>query len=135
MYVIDYIYAANSNNWTKNGCKEGTEKEQKCWYWHKISNESNPKGVYDGGYPELDYRTSVGYDWLYMGLTEWTITQGQEGTAPVVTASQIVAAGNYLGGTVGAVSGAGAVRPVFYLDSNVKYISGAGTLDNPYRIG
>ena len=67
-------------------------------------------------------------NWLYMGLNEWTIT-------PVSSASSIVF---YLfsSGSLyyyNAASGY-AVRPVFYLKSNITYASGSGTKSDPFRI-
>ena len=65
-------------------------------------------------------------NWLYMGLVEWTIS-------PDSSNSKLVF---HVGGKgdlsfSGATSGY-AARPVFYLNSNVEFLQGDGTKENPY---
>ena len=68
-------------------------------------------------------------NWMYMGLSEWTITRnwGTTGYSYYVRNdgavwSLEVRENNY------------AFRPVFYLNSDVQYISGSGTQSDPFRI-
>ena len=76
-----------------------------------------------------EYRSAADDDWLHMGLTEWTIS----------LRSSNPGAGFILGatGSISAQAGTGnsmIIRPTFYLNSNVTYVSGTGTQSNPYRI-
>ena len=67
-------------------------------------------------------------NWMYMGLLEWMISP--------LTDSSVNALYIFYNGDVGPirVNGNDAVRPVFYLDSSVKYISGEGTQSSPMII-
>ena len=67
-------------------------------------------------------------NWLYMGLFEWTIS-------PYSSRSDSVFRVNYYGSlyTTGASIG-NAVRPVFYLKSNVEYSGGSGTKSDPFTL-
>ena len=67
-------------------------------------------------------------DWMYMGLQEWTMTP-----------RTVLSPGAFYVGYAGNVSdfyvsGYLASRPVFYLDSSVKYKSGEGTQSSPMII-
>ncbi len=75
------------------------------------------------------YNSATNANWLYLGLNEWTIT-------PCSSASHLVF---YLGSNGilnagSAVIGSHAVRPTFYLKSNVAITSGTGTSTDPYRL-
>ncbi len=79
-----------------------------------------------------DYRDGIANNWLFIEENEWTIR-------PTTTANWIYAI--YESGTVGGFgdglslgSNTNAVRPVFYLNSDVTYVSGDGSQENPYRI-
>ncbi len=67
-------------------------------------------------------------NWMYMGLLEWMISP--------LTDSSVNSLYIFYNGDVGPirVNGNDAVRPVFYLDSSVKYISGEGTQSSPMII-
>ena len=79
----------------------------------------------------LDYynnSTLRSTNWLYLGSTEWTLT-------PYSSNSFFV----FILDSNGSLSGyhaylGSSARPVFYLNSNVTYVSGDGTESNPYRI-
>ena len=76
-----------------------------------------------------NYNKKINDNWMYMGLTEYTIT-------PRVSADNMV----FLISTTGPLNSNNsahghAVRPVFYLDSDVIYVSGDGSEQNPFRIG
>ena len=67
-------------------------------------------------------------NWLYMGLYEWTITPYSSNSYNVfhLYSSGIFDYNNAYSGY--------SVRPVFYLKSNILYVSGNGTKDSPFRI-
>ena len=75
-----------------------------------------------------DNSTIIANNWLYMGLTEWTIT-------PSSSDSDIVFSVYYFGrlNNYNALYGY-AARPVFYLESNVALQGGSGTSSDPYRL-
>ena len=72
--------------------------------------------------------TITANNWLYMGLVEWTLTPRSSYSNPVFSVI-----------TVGYLFDRGAileyaVRPVFYLESNVSLQGGSGTSSDPYRL-
>ena len=69
--------------------------------------------------------TSV--NWMYMGFTEWTITISPEEKDYVFFIG-------YVGDINTNLSYAFVVRPCFYLENNIIYISGSGTSQNPIRL-
>ena len=75
---------------------------------------------YDGG--------AKNYDWLHLGSSEWTITPSSSSSTDVFYVST-----NGRLNRNSARNGFSA-RPVFYLNSNVSYVSGDGTQSNPFRI-
>ena len=79
----------------------------------------------------LSYNSSsiTSNNWMYMGLAEWTISRHSSATtgAFIVDISGGV---SYLNVKVNDV----AVRPSFYLESSVSYVSGSGSATNPIRI-
>ena len=66
-------------------------------------------------------------NWMYLGDVEWTITRNSDGTISAYAVS---------GGVSNPVIANlyAAARPVFYLNSDVQYISGSGTQSDPFRI-
>ncbi len=92
----------------------------------------------DYGYaanPELwkllsNYDDIVDSNWLYLGVNEWTlsISIGGGGASGVfyITSVGNVGIGSYLSEY--------AVRPKFFLNSNVLYLSGDGSQNSPFRI-
>lgn len=76
------------------------------------------------------YDDAISNNWMYMGISEWTIS-------PVSSGSNLVAFVSDLGGIsyVGVFYNSSyAVRPCFYLNSDVQYASGSGTISDPIRI-
>ena len=68
-------------------------------------------------------------NWMYMGLSEWTISRDLQGYTAYMVYDSGYLYGNYN------VNGDGyAIRPVFYLNSNVTYVSGSGTSSDPIRL-
>ena len=116
--LLSYEVGADSSNTTYNA-KVG------LMY---ISDYGFATSADNWGYT-LDNSAITNDNWLYLNTNEWTITRHSEGT---VYAFQISSAGTVSGGVVG--SAFNVVRPVFYLNSNVTYVSGTGTESAPYRI-
>ncbi len=81
-------------------------------------------------YSCTDYSVAKDENWMYVGLDEWTITPISSGTL-VGTVTSL----GYVGSLSVSFSAYNvAVRPTFYLNSDVAYISGTGTTSDPYRI-
>ena len=67
-------------------------------------------------------------NWMYMGLTEWTISRHAGDSTRVFN----VDADGYLGRN--SVMCAYAVRPVLYLKASIAYAGGSGTKDSPITL-
>ena len=104
MYVSDYYYGATNTYWTYPG----------------FNSSVNDYGN--------DYRQATGSNWLYLGSYEWTISRRSDISS---SAFSVPSAGNV---NSNSVSNSRAVRSVFYLNSDVTYISGSGTSSDPIRI-
>ena len=107
MYVSDYGYAADPSYWTTQMYRE------------------------DG----QDYRLATTSNWMYMGLSEWTLTPHSSTLYYVF----LVYGNGYVGVNIGFLinpnaSGGYSARPVFYLESNVQLEGGSGTSSDPYRL-
>ncbi len=87
------------------------------------------------GKTAYDYRSFTSINWMYMGLEDWAITRVSNVSNDAFYANEY-----------GYVSYCGvldrnnvsyysfAIRPCFYLNSNVTYKSGAGTISSPFII-
>ena len=68
-------------------------------------------------------------NWLYMGLSEWTIS------LYIYDFNSVF----WVGADASVLSDSSilplSVRPVFYLKSNISYVEGNGTKDSPFRVG
>ncbi|MBE6139994.1 MAG: hypothetical protein E7172_00410 [Firmicutes bacterium] len=103
MYVSDYYYAASPTYWSKVGYKENDET--------------------------ADYRAAINENWMYSGVSEWSITRRSEYTT---TSFYVYDAGNVNSNKVYSYySGA---RPVFNLKSSVVWMGGDGSQNSPYRV-
>ena len=74
------------------------------------------------------YNGTTSNNWLYLGSNEWTISRRSDNSD---------FAFRVYSGTVGnsyVYNSSNAVRPVFYLNSNVVHSSGFGTISDPIRI-
>ena len=75
--------------------------------------------------------TNINNNWMYMGLTEWTISRGSNNT----NYAFIVANSGYIDTReVYANEYTRAIRPTFYLSSNVAITDGDGSSSSPYRL-
>lgn len=107
-YVSDYGYAASPENWIT-----------------ALNNYNNS--------------TNTDNNWIFMGLNEWTISRVSSGSNYAFSIeyngklyiSNVHVTG-FAPGTIGVDDRA--IRPTFYLNSDVQYISGTGTQTDPYRI-
>ena len=140
------------NNTWYLGAQYGTEGMAKDYYNAERNNDgygSNPTTYTDE--IGLMYASDYGYgtnpsnwetrmklygglvvrdnNWMFLGLSEWTITPFLQ------LGSEVFFVDNSGGcGFTPMASSGLAVRPTFYLNSNVQYASGDGSIDNPYRI-
>ena len=73
--------------------------------------------------------TNVGDNWMYMGDGEWTISRRSDSSEDV-----FISMNNGPSGVVDVWDNSCSVRPVFYLNTDVTYVSGTGTQTDPYRI-
>lgn len=91
---------------------------------------------YYSSYPEFwgkdNYLNGISTNYLYMGLDEWTISK-VEGTSNYVyfifSNGKVNDSSSY-----GKVDNISAVRPVFYLKSDCVFISGNGSITEPFIV-
>ncbi len=76
----------------------------------------------------LTYTSQMTTNWMYMGLSEWTISRNAGTSVGVL----IVRFEGSLNGD--AVYSVNCVRPSFYLLPSISYASGDGTINSPIRI-
>ena len=109
MYVSDYYYGADPIYWSYPG-------------W-SLSGSNN------------DYRAARNNNWIYMGLFDWTITRDSISSNIIYSVSDVGRVIDYYYDDEGACGfGHSAVRPTFYLNSDVTYVGGSGTSTDPIRI-
>ncbi len=132
LYVSDYLYGATPNNWSKKPYT-GT--------WNYTIDETkkdkfgNPVLSFDEDEIYSDYRSTTDSNWVYIGLWEWTITQGYAGKSELTFSTHVFSltpAGFPDWGYVGYRTYA--VRPTFYITNDTKLVSGTGTFEDPYII-
>ena len=75
-----------------------------------------------------NYESATSDNWLYLDSDEWTITPSSLFSRDVFTRN------NYGDLSTNFARAANAVRPVFYLKSNVALVDGIGTSSEPYRV-
>ncbi len=102
MYVSDYGFAADPSAWTRK-----LEVDSGNGYGNNIVKAVN---------------------WIYMGLSEWTITRKSDENYIVF---HLPDGGNL---NFNNTDGAFAIRPTFYLLPSVTYSIGTGTQSNPIRV-
>ena len=77
----------------------------------------------------FNYEPAKSSNWL-AGLNEWTISRRSDNSRAAFRVSYT----GYVDGGESDVNFTFAVRPVFYLNSNITYVSGSGTSSDPIRI-
>ena len=92
-------------------------------YGFAASNSYWTEALYD--YINVDIRNN---NWMHLGTTEWTISRNLSNSDG---AFDVYSYGYVLDGRV---NNRYAIRPCFYLNSDVAYSSGSGTESNPIRI-
>ena len=90
-------------------------------YGYAASSNYWTMALYDYNYVSVN-------NWMYLGATEWTISKNTSNGTPVIIIQPNGRLGDYLAGFETPV------RPTFYLNSNVQYVSGTGTSSNPIRL-
>ena len=77
----------------------------------------------------FNYESATINNWMYLGSLEWTISRrlGLPGYA-----FRVLSSGDVNG--TGSINNSYAVRPVFYLNSSISYVSGSGSSVDPIRI-
>ena len=76
------------------------------------------------------YNSAISNNWMNIGISEWTISPESSNSNNAFTVNS---SGTISNGASGVYSGY-RVRPVFYLNSDVEYVSGTGTQSDPIRI-
>ena len=106
MYLSDYGFAASPEAWTTT-----------------LKNYSE----------NVNGSTIRSKNWMYMGLSEWTITRYAAYTDRVFYV-QMEGFPDAFPVQPGVDWNSFGIRPVFFLNSSITYVSGDGTMDNPIRI-
>ena len=75
------------------------------------------------------YGNVANNNWLFEGSDEWTISRDSSSNSGAIMLSSSGFLDDY------SVTNKYRIRPCFYINSNVFYISGTGTESDPYRIG
>ena len=75
-----------------------------------------------------NYDSTVDSNWMYLGSTEWTISRSSDYTNNVFDVGDTGCVLDYY------VDFTLAVRPSFYLESDVTYASGSGSMTDPLKI-
>ena len=104
IYISDYAYGASADCWNS-----------------KLNSQ---------------YSISLGKNWLYPNMHSWTITKDASTTTNVYYIRSI-ASGAVVSGVTNKTINPGytpLVKPTFYLNSDVKYISGDGSESKPFKI-
>ena len=98
------------------------------YYYAASSNNWSLVG-YNSSDATADYRAATTSNWMYLGSNEWTITplSSNEKYVFIIYSSGYVTSYKTKSSTA-------SVRPVFYLDSLIKYMSGSGISSDPIVI-
>ena len=76
----------------------------------------------------MSYNDACNYNWLCLKSSEWVISKRSDNSNSAFTISYTGFVGDYF------VNATYAIRPTFYLNSNVSYASGTGTQTDPIRL-
>ena len=124
--AYNYEVGNNSNNTTytaKIGLMYVSD-----YYYGATNNYWSYPGSSDNSTND-DYRTAINYNWMHMGLYELTITPSLDNSDWACSIQYFGGVNCYYAYDVGM-----SVRPVFYLNFDVTYVSGTGTQSDPFRI-
>ena len=109
MYLSDYLYSADSSTWDTN-------PESFGWGLLLVTMTSKKTNPYDS--------------WLFLAFEEWTITVSYRNDGALGAFFNVESGGLSITNASYSLS----VRPTFYLNSDVTFSSGDGSIDNPFRI-
>lgn len=112
MYVTDYYYATLPIYWSKKGGFD----------W-SIGDKTMENG---------DYRLAIWDNWIWSGDHILTMTPQTKGG--LTTAYNVDYGGGMASGNVKGTTSISVIKPVFYLNSNVEYVSGSGRVTDPFII-
>ena len=73
-----------------------------------------------------EYNSATSNNWLYLGLNEWTITNDNDFGFFIAYFGRVISNVVYWNSY--------AIRPVFYLNSDVEYSGGTGTESDPFTL-
>ena len=93
-------------------------------YGFAVSSSYWTEALYD-----YDNSTLRSNNWMYLGADEWTISRRSDDSGIAFLVASAGAVYGYYSANFTL-----AVRPCFYLNSDVAYISGSGTESDPIRI-
>ncbi len=74
------------------------------------------------------YKSATSNNWLYLGSNEWTISRYSDNSI-----SAFYVFSGYVSYNI-VYNDSNAVRPVFYLNSSISYVSGSGSSADPIRV-
>ena len=121
----EFYYGSNPNNWVgKLGLMYASD------YGYASGNCEN-KRIYDIKSSSNDIRACNDTNWLYINSNEWLLNQNSEDVSFVYSISE---SGSVFSKDA-PINIALKYRPVLYLKSNVKIISGSGTINDMYILG
>lgn len=125
--IVKDCYDAERNNAGYGSNPTTTVGKIGLMYLSDYAYASNPANWNIAFYADMQSNV-FSDDWLYLGLYEWTITPSSSGDF-IVFFIHPNGHNDHNNPNLGYT-----IRPTFYLKSNVTYISGDGTMENPYRI-
>ena len=146
---LESAWMIATTNWKVGGMSRNDNATAKQYYDIEVGSGSSSTTytdeiglmyVSDYGYAaspdywttELNnYDLAIDSNWMWMGWDdEWTISRDSDSTNYAFQCSQ----GRVYSYNVYLFSGLNHVRPSFYLNSNVSYVSGDGSQNSPFRI-
>ena len=111
MYISDYMYAASRDKWT-------------LYAYDNNGSFNSDHTEWNGN----DYSKAYTEDWMYTNDNQWTISRGSSNEYSVYSvASRGSAHGDKANSSF-------LIRPVFYLNHNIRFSSGTGTETDPFII-
>lgn len=150
-FTDKWINMISSNNWrVDDTVPYGFEENNvKTIYNYENQNASKIYNTYialmyisDYGYAAspsywstnlTSYRNAINSNWLYLNTGEWTMATVQPSSSD--WAFYISSYGNIDTSLLSNYSDTYNIRPCFYLNSNVTYLSGSGTSTDPILLG
>lgn len=98
------------------------------YYYGAIPEYWTYPGFNDNNASYDDYSSAIDDNWLYLNSYMWTISRASR------YSNRTFSVWNGAVNAISQVSFFKEIHPVFYLNSNVTYVSGTGTSSDPIRI-